>query len=240
MEILQFASDDSKSVDLKNVPEKPILDFNLKGRTEINYFGKGLESMVSFNNNRGEWELNGRRLTYRNSTSLSGAWWEDIYNVSNAFRDIIMKPNKTYTLTYKIYEVKRYGRDPDFYFRVGYSQYRIGETTPGIYSITFTTNNNVFSDTMSFRGTRGSGENTTQERVFDIEFLSLVEGDKGLKYNTNSLQGIGIDGKGIEVVAQTQAPILGKYILQGDIPGYLNKIEEKVIKNEDTFKINWI
>ena len=29
-------------------------------------------------------------------------------------------------------------------------------------------------------------------------------------------------------------------MLQGDIPGYLDKIENKIIKNEDTFKINWI
>lgn len=240
MELLKFDSDGSKSVEVKNVPEKPILRFSLKGDTKINCFGKGLESTASFNSQNGAWELNGRRLTYRNNKSLSGAWWEDVYQISNTFRDLVMKPNKTYTLTYKLHELKRYGRDPDFYFRVGTTDYRISQTEPGIYSITFTTNNTVLTDTMRFRGTRGSGENTTEERVFDIEFLSLVEGDEGIMHNTNSVQGVGIDGKGIEVIAQTQNPILGKYIMQGDIPTHFKEIEDKVVENEETFKISWI
>lgn len=240
MELLKFDSNGSKSVDVKSVPETSILDFHMKGNTVINYFGKDTESFATFNSQNGAWVLNGRRLTYRNNKSLSGAWWEDVYSISNTFRDVVMKPDTTYTLTYKLYELKRYGRDPDFYFRVGTSDYRISQTQPGIHSIVFTTNSTIFSDTMRFRGTRGNSENTTQERVFDIEFLSLVEGDQTLTHNSHSIQGCGLEGKGIEIIAQTQNPILGEYILQGDIPGYLGKIEDKIIKNENTFKVNWI
>ena len=112
------------------------------------------------------------------------------------------------------------------------------DVTPGVHEYTFTTG--VVVDN-SFLYTNLRGPINESREILKIEILGMVKGSKGIRGSVPSgLCGVGLQGKGLEIATQTQNPILGEYILQGDIPGYLDKIENKIVKNENTFKINWI
>ena len=74
-----------------------------------------------------------------------------------------------------------------------------------------------------------------------IEFLGFTIGDDAIKANsTENFIPVGLEDKGIEVIVQNNDPVLGEYRIQGDIPGYLNYLEGKIVGNENTFDINWI
>lgn len=231
MELLKFDSNGSKSVDLKNVPEKPILDFNLKGNT-LEILMTDIGSQMTFSEETGRFAKDNQFITY---TPKVGDGTGNYHFLR--FKAKTLEDYTTYTFCYKVHHC-----DTSL---VKMTKWSHGEGSarldmePGIHAFTFTTG--VVPSDNYFLYTNLLGAAKESKEILKIEIFGMVKGDKVIKSAVSSgICGVGLPGKGIEIVAQTQNPILGEYMLQGDIPGYLGKIEDKIIKNENTFKINWI
>lgn len=229
MEFIRFNTE-SKSVDLKNVPETKPKGFNIKGCT-LEVLMTDIGTQMTFSDEGGRFSRSGQIITY---TPKVGDGTGNYHLLR--FPRKMLDNYSTYTFCYKVHHC-----DENLVKMTKWSHGEGAATldlAPGIHNFTFTTG--IVVDNW-FLYTNLKGPVTESKEILKIEILGTVKGDKGIKSTVSSgLCGVGLEGKGLEIATQTQNPVLGEYILQGDIPGYLDKIENKIIKNEDTFKINWI
>ena len=229
MELIKFSTE-GKSIDLKNVPETKPKGFNIKGCT-LEVLMTDIGTQMTFNDENGRFSRDGQIITYTPKVGDGGGNMHPL-----RFPRKILENNTTYTFCYKIHHCDR-----DLVKMTKWSQgdgAKELDVTPGIHALTFTTR--VFTENW-FLYTNLKGPITESREILKIEILGMVKGSRSIKSTVSSgLCGVGLQGKGLEIATQTQNPILGEYVLQGDIPGYLDKIENKIIKNENTFKINWI
>ena len=230
MELVKFNAE-SRSIDLKGVPETKPKKFSIKGCTlEILMTDIGTQMTFS-DEGGGRFRRDGQIITY---TPKVGDGTGNVYLLR--FQRKILEDYTTYTFCYKIHHCDR-GLVKMTKWTQGDGHVEL-DVTPGVHEYTFTTG--VVVDNW-FLYTNLRGPINESREILKIEILGMVKGSKGIRGSVPSgLCGVGLEGKGLEIATQTQNPILGKYMLQGDIPGYLDKIENKIIKNENTFKINWI
>lgn len=228
MEILNFNSNSLKHVDLQNVLEKPVSNFNIKGRTFVAPIFD-ISSQMSFSNETNRYILNGNILSY---TPKVGDGTGNMHPIR--FPRKILENNKTYTLSYRVlYSDKDYVKLTKWSQGEGIKELDISE---GFHHYTFTTG--TFTDNY-FLYTNLKKAITESKEVLVIEIFGITEGDSVLKNSvTSGLIPVGLEGKGINIIAQTQNPVLGEYILQGDILSYIENIENKIVNNEETFDIN--
>lgn len=229
MELIKFNAE-SKSIDLKNVPEIKPKKFSIKGCT-LEILMTDIGTQMSFSDENGRYTRNRQVITY---TPKVGDGTGNMHPLR--FPRKILEEFTTYTFCYKIHHCDKN--------LVKMSKWTQGDghveldVRPGVHALTFTTKG--FTENW-FLYTNLKGPITESREILKIEILGMVKGSKGIRSSVPSgLCGVGLQGKGLEIATQTQNPILGEYVLQGDIPGYLDKIENKIIKNENTFKINWI
>lgn len=229
MELVRFNTE-SKSIDLQSVPEVKPKKFHIKGRT-LEILMTDIGTQMSFFDEGGRYSRNGQIITYTPKVG-DGTW--NMHPLR--FTTKILEECTTYTFCYKIHHCdKKLVKVTKWSQGDGYVEL---DVTPGVHALTFTTK--YFADNW-FLYTNLNQPITESKEILKIEILGMVKGDKAIRSTPASgLCGVGLPGQGLEIATQTQNPILGEYILQGDIPGYLEKIENKIVKNENTFKINWI
>lgn len=230
----QFTSNGSKSITIEGVKEAPMEEINIKGKTVVlvcNRFGDNIQ----WNGGTG-WtrEPNTQIISFTPTLNYSTGNIHPIY----FYADRRLQNYTTYTLNYRVIYA-----DTE---RITMTKWNHGDGSsrlslePGYHSHTFTTGALVDNYVLYFNLTRNALAEDMRELV-RIEFLGFTIGDDAIKANsTENFIPAGLEDKGIEVIVQNNDPVLGEYHIQGDIPGYLNYLEGKIVGNENTFDINWI
>ena len=229
MELVKFNAE-SRSIDLKGVLETKPKKFSIKGCT-LEILMTDIGTQMNFSDEGGRYRRDGQIITY---TPKVGDGTGNMNPLR--FPRKMLEYYTTYTFCYKVHHC-----DTNL-VKMTKSTQGDGnvelDVTPGVHEYTFTAG--VVVDNL-FLYTNLRGPINESREILKIEILGMVKGSKGIRGSVPSgLCGVGLQGKGLEIATQTQNPILGEYMLQGDMPGYLDKMENKIIKNENTFKINWI
>lgn len=229
----QFTSNGSKSITIEGVKEAPMEEINIKGRTKI-VEGYDFDKHYNMQNaNIFKRIPNTNIITFTPTLNHStGSTYPFL------FKGKRLQSHTTYTLSYRVHYA-----DVD---RVTIATWNHGggekrlSLEPGLHHITFTTGVVSADYTIRVNLTRNAIAADVRE-IFRIEFFGYVVGEEGIEQVvTESFVPAGIKDKGIEIIVQNNDPVLGEYRIQGDIPGYLNYLEGKIVGNENIFNINWI
>ena len=230
----QFTSNGSKSITIEGVKEAPIEEINIKGNTIVlvcNKFGENVD-----------W-AGGTGWTREPNTQI----FSFTPTLNQGTRDLLpirfysgrkLQDYTTYTLNYRVIyadterikmQIWDYGNGP-----------AITSLEQGYHSYTFTTGVVGTDYVLCFNLTRNALAEDVRE-LLRIEFLGFTLGDNVITVNSvENFIPAGLEDKGIEIIVQNNDPVLGEYHIQGEIPGYLNYLEGKIVGNKNTFDINWI
>lgn len=229
----QFISNGNKSITIEGVKEAPIEELNIKGKTKIveGYdFDKhyNMQSTNVFN-----------RIPNTNIVTFTPTLNHSTVNTYPfTFKGKRLQSHTTYTLSYRVHYADA-DRVTIVTWNHGGGEQRLS-LEPGFHHITFTTGVVSADYTIRVNLTRNAIAADVRE-IFRIEFFGYVVGEEGIEQVvTESFVPAGIKDKGIEIMVQNKEPRLGEYPIQGEIPGYLNYLEGKIVGNETTFDINWI
>lgn len=230
----QFTSNGSKSITIEGVKEAPMEEINIKGRTIVLVCNK-FEENVQWRGGIG-WtrEPNTQIFSFTPVLNQNTGNMAPIAFYSNRR----LQNYATYTLNYRVIYA-----DTE---RITMTKWNHGDGTirlplePGYHSHTFTTGAFEENNVLCFNLKRTALAEDMRELV-RIEFLGFTIGDDVIEAsNIETFTPVGLEDKGIEIIVQNNDPVLGEYRIQGDIPGYLNYLEGKIVGNENIFNINWI
>lgn len=242
---------ESTDTDIVNTEEHEIHSLSIKGKTNFNLLGEDLwdEAYQLHNDAKPYWTRTrgnmGLRFRMECDEAFTGtAWhWRDVSIIKPGIRAAIFKPLTEYTLTYIVHEAS-IPNGAQYEVNLWLSDSRwILETKPGIHALTFTTDSKVNKQAGYLLRELYAGPQTIfnegDRRVYDIELISLIEGNKGQVEKTNTLYSIGTND-GFTMFIQDCNPVLGEYVLQADIPKKIQNIEEDIENNIDIFEVTWI
>ena len=242
---------ESTNTDIVNTEEHEIHGLSIKGKTNFNLLGEDLwdEAYQLHNDANPYWtRTRGEKgLRFRmecDEAITSTAWnWRNVSVIKSGIRAAIFKPLTQYTLTYIVHEAFRpEGGQYEASIWIADSRWNL-KFEPGTHVLTFTTDSKADKGTAYLLREMYAGPQTIynkgDRRVYDVEFISLVEGNKGLVEKTNTLYSIGTND-GFTMFIQDCNPVLGEYVLQADIPKKIQNIEEDIENNIDIFEVTWI
>lgn len=222
-----------KSLDVDYTLEDLPLDFNIKGDTLVNVVWDLKENgHLSLNNLYNQQTLEHNRFRFRDNTGITRGIHYQFLS-----RKTIFEPNETYTITYHIRKIQGANR---IRFNAAGVEYELPREK-GIHSFTFNTNDpNFFSWNVHlfiFHLDNKSATDPVDE--WDIEILNCVKGEMPCRIRIEGMCSVGSNG-GLQIATQPLHPILGEYVLQGDVPSQLEFIENEIDKQVDEYKISWI
>lgn len=220
-----------KSMHVENVLERTPTDFSIKGCTAIApvYNAK---NQMRFDSNGGRYTIDDNsRIIYKarkgdsglNSHFLYRNPWDQLGTDGKLFT-LVLKVNYANTAKVKL------GR-----WNFGHGVHNIPLEEKGIIYHTFKTGTHTEAHFLFTNLLTSITE--TEELMFDMEVIGIFEGelafDKRMNTGTICVSDIYID-------TQEDAPILGEYTIQGDVPDKLNYLEDVIEEYIDVFDIDWI
>lgn len=258
--ITQYSCDfpESTDTDIVNTEEHEIHSLSIKGKTNFNILGEDLwdeayqlhdEALKLDDKGNPYWTRTkgdkGLRFRMDCDEAITGTmWhWRNVSVIKPGIRTAIFKPLTKYTLTYIVHEAFRpEGGQYEVNIWVADSRWSL-KLEPGTHTLTFTTDSKADKGTAYLLRELYAGPQTIynkgDRRVYDVELISLIEGDKGQMEKTNTLYSVGTND-GFTMFVQDCNPVLGEYVLQADIPKKIQNIEEDIESNIDIFEVTWI
>lgn len=250
--------EESISTNIENTEELELSNLHIKGVTNFNILGEDLwddnyllhaDALKLDDEGNPYWKMwkgeKGLRFRMDVDEPFTGTgWhWKSVCHLHHRKRAALLKNLTTYTLTYYVHE----GEWPpeaqtEYNIWIANSRWAL-KKTPGLHTLTFKTDSATSKGTAYLLRELYAGPNTVYKkgdrRVYDIEFISLVEGEKGMAEKSNCMYSVGLK-EGFSIFIQDCNPILGEYELQANIPDKINKIEENIENNIEKFEITWI
>lgn len=243
---------------LINTEEVELSKINIKGKSSFNVLGEDLwddyyilhdDAKKLDDEDRPYWAMWKGDMGLRFRMSVDHAFtgtgwhWRTVCQLHNSKKAALLKPLTTYTLTYYVHEAQvPSGGQVEYNIWIGNSRWALKREV-GMQALTFKTDAKPYDGSAYLMRELYAGPSTIfnkgDRRIFDVEFISLVEGDKGIAYKSNTLTSSGI-GDEIDMFVQDCNPTLGEYELQGDIPSKLEDIENVIENNIELFGITWI
>lgn len=258
--ITQYSCDfpESTDTDIVNTEEHEIHSLSIKGKTNFNILGEDLwDEAYQLHDDALKLDYKGNpywtrtkgdkglrfRMDCDEAVTGTGWHWRNVSVIKPGIRAAIFKPLTKYTLTYIVHEAFR-PEGGQYEINIWIADSRWGlKLEPGTHTLTFTTDSKAEKGTAYLLREMYAGPQTIynkgDRRVYDIELISLIEGDKGQMEKTNTLYSVGTND-GFTMFVQDCNPVLGEYVLQADIPKKIQNIEEDIESNIDIFEVTWI
>lgn len=243
---------------IENTEELELSNLHIKGTTKFNILGEDLwkdnylldaDALKLDDEGKPYWKMwkgeKGLRFRMDIDEPFVGTGWhrKNVCKMHHSRRAALLKNLTTYTLTYYVHEVQYPpGAQTEYDVMIANTRWVLQRQT-GLHALTFKTDSAASKGVAYLLRELYCGPSTTfkkgDRRVYDVELISLVEGDKGMVEKSNCINSVGLK-EGFSMFIQDCNPVLGDYVLQANIPEKLNNIEESVEKNIERFEITWI